>query len=86
MENVNKLLAIAIKETDNIYEGEHFLVKDLFKGYEWNRIYRRDRILLGKLFIKHVNTTNANIKVIHKTSLGQQRYLKGGGKNNLDSL
>ena len=33
MTDVNMLLAEAIKEAQNLYEGEVFLVKDLFKGY-----------------------------------------------------
>ncbi len=76
MVNANDLLAIAIKETNNLYEGETFLVRELFKGYEWNRISRSDRLLLGTLFINYVNTSNGNIKATHKTSSGQQRYLK----------
>ena len=33
MSDVNELLEQAIKETENLNEGEVFLVKDLFKGY-----------------------------------------------------
>ena len=51
MSDVNKLLDEAIKETENLHEGEVFLVKDLFKGYVWNRIPRKDRLLLGTLFL-----------------------------------
>lgn len=50
MPNVNDLLNIAIKETENLNEGEEFLVRDLFKGYEWNRFSRSERLLLGTLF------------------------------------
>lgn len=42
MNNVNELLEEAIKETENLNAGEVFLVKDLFKGYVWNRIPRKD--------------------------------------------
>ena len=38
MFDVNKLLDEAIQETDNLNEGEVFLVKDLYKGYFGNRI------------------------------------------------
>ena len=38
MLDVNELLNSAIKETENLNQGEVFLVRDLFKGYEWNRI------------------------------------------------
>lgn len=36
--DTNELLKLAIEETENLYDGEVFLVKELFKGYEWNRI------------------------------------------------
>lgn len=68
------LLENAIKETDLLNQGEIFLARDLFKGYEWNRISRRDRLLLGTLFLNYVNKQQGNIKIITKTSSGQQRY------------
>lgn len=74
MTNVNELLEIAIKETENLMDDEKFLVKDLFKGYEWNRIPRNDRLLLGTLFLNYVNKTNGKIQAIEKTSSGQQKY------------
>ncbi|MBF0714981.1 DUF1413 domain-containing protein [Gemelliphila palaticanis] len=36
------MLDEAIKETENLYEGEVFILKDLFKRYVWNRIPRKD--------------------------------------------
>ena len=33
----NDLLTRAIEETKHLYTNEIFLVRDLFKGYEWNR-------------------------------------------------
>lgn len=63
--------------TENLNEGEVFLVKDLFKGYVWNRIPRKDRLLLGTLFLNWVNKTDGNLKAIEKTSSNQQRYIKG---------
>ena len=76
MRDVNELLEEAISETKNLHEGEVFLVKDLFKGYVWNRIPRKDRLLLGTLFLNWVNKTNCNLLVIKKTSSNQQRYKK----------
>jgi hypothetical protein len=69
MIDVNELLEEAIRETENLNDGEVFLVKDLFKGYVWNRIPRKDRLLLGTLFLNH-------LKAIEKTSSNQQRYKK----------
>jgi len=76
MFDVNELLEKAIKETENINEGEVFLVKDLFKGYVWNRIPRKDRLLLGILFLNQVNKMKGNIYAIEKTSSNQQRYMR----------
>ncbi|WP_067839212.1 single-stranded DNA-binding protein [Amphibacillus sediminis] len=80
MGDVNELLEQAIKETENLNKGEVFLVKDLFKGYVWNRIPRKYRLLLGTLFLNYVNKMEGNIKAIEKTSSNQQRYKKTIGK------
>ena len=77
MNNVNELLDEAIQETKKLEKGEIFLVKDLFKGYLWNRIPRNDRILLGTLFLNQVNKMDGGgIKAIEKTSSNQQKYMK----------
>lgn len=80
MSDVNELLEEAIKETENLNAGEVFLVKDLFKGYVWNRIPRKDRLLLGTLFLNRVSKMNSVLKAIEKTSSNQQRYKKTIGK------
>ena len=74
MSDVNYLLEKAVLETANISNGEKFLIKDLFKGYEWNRISRSDRLLLGTLFLNYINSSEKNIIAIEKTSSGQQQY------------
>ena len=76
MGDVNELLEQAIKETRKLNEHEVFRVKDLFKCYVWNRIPRKDRLLLGTLFLNYVNKMEGNIKAIEKTSSNQQRYQK----------
>ncbi|WP_418790391.1 single-stranded DNA-binding protein [Phosphitispora sp. TUW77] len=74
MPDINEFLNNAIKETENLNQGEVFLVLDLFKGYEWNRISRNERLLLGTLFLNYVNTSKVCIQAIEKTSSGQQKY------------
>jgi hypothetical protein len=76
MSDVNELLEEAIRETENLNEGEVFLVKDLFKGYVWNRIPRKDRLLLGTLFLNRVSKMSGKLKAIEKTSSNQQRCKK----------
>lgn len=74
--DVNELLEEAIKETENLNDGEVFLVKDLFKGYVWNRIAVKDRLLLGTLFLNYVNKSTGVLVAVEKTSSHQQRYKK----------
>ncbi len=76
MYEVGSLLVSAVNETHKVNAGEKFLLKDLFKGYEWNRISRSDRLLLGTLFLNHVNTSKIGILAVEKTTSGQQQYVK----------
>lgn len=72
---VNELLDKAKNEIQCLQESEVFLLRDLFKGYEWNRISRSDRLLLGTLFLNNVRTEDIGVSAIEKTSSGQQRYI-----------
>jgi hypothetical protein len=76
MSKVNDLLIAAIEETKSLQSGEEFLVKDLFKGYSWNRIAVKDRLLLGTLFLNHFSSAGQSVEVIGKTSSNQQKYRK----------
>lgn len=81
MSTVNELLDKVKCELQYLETGEVFLVRDLFKGYEWNRISRSNRLLLGTLFLNHVKSDNIGIVAIEKTSSGQQRYKKAENSN-----
>lgn len=74
--DANDLLVLAQKETQELDIDEVFLVKDLFKGYLWNRIPIKVRLLLGTLFLNFVNKTGGSIVAIEKTSSNQQKYKK----------
>ena len=65
------LLDAATAELDNLYSGEVFLVKDLFKGYVWNRVPRSIRLMLGTLFLNYAQQHPEQLQVIAKTSSGQ---------------
>lgn len=71
-------LKIAIYEIDFLNEQEEFLVKDLFKGYEWNRLKSGERRTLGFLFLNEVKTgcLNDKVKIGRKNSSNQQLYIK----------
>ncbi len=73
---VNELLKAAVKEIRHLKEGEVFLLKDLFKGYIWNRIPVPERLLLGTLFLNYAHKAEGEIEIMEKTSSHQQRYRK----------
>jgi len=76
MPTVYELLDNAKAELSNLLSEEVFFLRDLFKGYEWNRISRSNRLLLGTLFLNYVKSENLFAVPIDKTSSGQQRYAK----------
>ncbi|EJQ61372.1 MULTISPECIES: single-stranded DNA-binding protein [Bacillus cereus group] len=71
-------LKLAIQEVENLNSGEIFLIKDLFKGYEWNRLAIGDRRSLGSLFLHEVKygELNEKIEIGIKSSANQQQYKK----------
>ncbi len=70
--DINEILAYAIKEVSHIHKNEVFTLKDLFKGYEWNRINQGDRRKLGTLFL---NFAEAQTYIIIKeNNKGQKVY------------
>ncbi|WHX41179.1 single-stranded DNA-binding protein [Mesobacillus sp. AQ2] len=68
----------AIKEVLNLQRDEEFLVKDLFKGYEWNRLAIGERRMLGSLFLNEVRNGRLTdiVNVAKKSSANQQIYIK----------
>ena len=75
--NPNELLETAKKEIKNLDKGDTFVVKDLFKGYDWNKIDRADRLRLGVLFLSWAQGDGKKIiKIEEKTHSGQQAYIK----------
>ncbi|WP_441339169.1 single-stranded DNA-binding protein [Proteiniclasticum ruminis] len=77
--DVDVLLERALSEVELLKEEEIFLVKDLFKGYEWNRIPVKDRLLLGTLFLHEVHKEKVPVIAVEKTSSHQQRYQRISG-------
>ncbi|MEK4630509.1 single-stranded DNA-binding protein [Solibacillus sp. FSL R7-0682] len=68
----------AIQEISYLKKDEEFLIKDLFKGYEWNRLGIGERRTLGSLFLNEVRhgQLKNNIKIVEKNSANQQLYIK----------
>ena len=74
-----EMLDQAIIELGNLKDGSIFIVRDLFKGYLWNRQDRSERLTLGTLFMNFARLVS-DIEVLTKNSSGQQEYkmLKSG--------
>ncbi|WP_199794652.1 DUF1413 domain-containing protein [Lentibacillus sp. Marseille-P4043] len=67
----------ALKELNND-DGE-FVLKDLFRGFEWNRITKGDRTKLGSMFLSYSRNENtAIIEPTEKTPQNQQKYKTRG--------
>ncbi|WP_217581568.1 single-stranded DNA-binding protein [Lysinibacillus sp. GbtcB16] len=68
----------AIFEISQLHVGEEFLVKDLFKGYQWNRLGIGERRTLGSLFLNEVKNGQLQsiVEVVNKNSANQQLYVK----------
>lgn len=73
---IEELLKLAKDQLNNLNSGENFLVKDLYKGYEWNRIARGDRTKLGTVFNSFANTSDSGIEEVRKTPQNQWIYKK----------
>ena len=52
--------------------NEKFVLKDLFKGYEWNRLKQGEKSTLGTLFFNYVQS-NSSIEVNYKNN-GLREY------------
>ena len=63
METANSFLKFVKDEIENLSSGEIFLVRDLFKGYEWNRISLNNRLLLGTLFLNYIINTDTKVEI-----------------------
>ena len=66
-----------VNELSNLQTSEEFLISDMFKGYEWKKIAKADRLWLGREFLNVVkNKKVKNIEIMEKTSSNKQVYKK----------
>lgn len=62
---------------NNVRSDEEFIVKELFRGFEWNRISKGNRTKLGMLILNYSNNEGKKIiQPIGKTQQNQQKYRK----------
>lgn len=68
----------AIGEIPSLRIDEEFLVKDLFKGYEWNRLGIGERRQLGSIFQNVVKNgeLKGKVQLVKKNASNQQIYVK----------
>lgn len=77
MNRVDNYLRQALAELDKLNTGEVFFVRELWKGYEWNRIPIEERLLLGRVFYNDVTQQDpCPVTILDKTKAGQQKYQK----------
>ena len=75
---LHTLFDIAVSTLKEVDTGEIFIVKDLFRGFEWARIPKRERTKLGSMFFAYANgdVGCAIIEPVGKTPQNQQKYKK----------
>ena len=75
---LNELFEVACLSADTIVQsGENFMVKDLFRGVEWNRIPKGFRTKLGGMFFAYVSgEAKKSFEPVGKTPQNQQIYKK----------
>lgn len=74
--SAQSILALAIAELSNLEKSEPFTVKDLFKGYLWNKQPLTARLLCSSLFINYAEQSENKIQRLGKNAIGHQQYQK----------
>jgi hypothetical protein len=74
---LNELFELAKASTNDVASNEIFIVKDLFRGFEWNRISKGNRTKLGSMYFSYAqNEGKHDILPLGKTPQNQQQYKK----------
>ena len=74
---VNALISHAISEVSNLQSGEKFMVRDLFLGYEWNRLSNYVRANVGSGFYHQYAVSDVSqVTIEEKSPQNQQKYKK----------
>ena len=67
----------SVNTLSDLQPGEIFIVKQLFRGFEWERIQKGNRTKLGSMFFNYANNNGSSIvKPLGKTPQNQQQYMK----------
>lgn len=76
--SLQDLFEIVVKTLDDVNAGEVFIVKELFRGFEWNRIGKGNRTKLGAMVFAYANGDEGSsiLEPLDKTPQNQQKYRK----------
>lgn len=75
--SLTDLITYSQTEIQNLLVDEEFMIRDLFLGYEWNRIDVGNRTRLGSSFFAFAQGAGATqVLPLGKTPQNQQRYRK----------
>lgn len=75
--NLLELYNLSLASLSDVDSGENFMVRDLFRGFEWNRIPKGFRTKLGIMFFAYATEKGAKkIEALGKTAQNQQLYRK----------
>ena len=71
------LQIMAIAAVCQVEADEEFTVRDLFRGFEWNRIPKGNRTKLGGIFLSYAQGEGSSkLEILGKTPQNQQMYRK----------
>lgn len=74
---LQNLFEISKNTISDLKTNEVFIVKELFRGFEWNRISESSHVQLGSKFFNYANNDGSvHIEVLDKTLKNQQKYKK----------
>lgn len=67
----------AVNTLSDLQSGEEFIVKQLFRGFEWERIDKGNRTRLGSMFFDYAKKNGSSLIIpLGKTPQNQQKYMK----------
>lgn len=76
--SLQELFDAAVSTLKDVEAGEVFIVKDLFRGFEWNRISKANRTKLGAMVHTYAKGEVGSLEIepLNKTPQNQQIYKK----------
>ena len=71
---------VILMEIPKIKDGQVFLAKDLFVGYDWAALSKNEKLSFGRYLKKQVlSKAVSGIAVVGNAGNGSAQYIKNGG-------